>query len=211
MFVPAADALSCPSPGCTRPVFCNHPDSFYRRRRQQTDIVARIGGDEFIVQLINVNVHTVVVLADKILKSLVLSFHIRDHELFVTTGLGICMYPKDDQDTEAMMKKADISMYHAKALGRNSFQFYSTQMDQNASRCFVISNCLRRGMERNEFRLYYQPKMDVGADRCHGEALVRWEHSELGLLSPLEFIRLAEENGLIMQLGEWVLREASCI
>ena len=180
-----------------------------KRSLRETDTVARIGGDEFIVLLINVDLHYVGVLAEKILKSLVLPFHLRDHELFVTTSLGICMYPKDDQDTEAMMKKADIAMYHAKALGRNNFQFYDVQMDQNASRRFVISNSLRRGLEHNEFRLYYQPKIDVLSGRIVAlEALVRWEHPELGLLSPLEFIQLAEENGLIMQLVEWVLREA---
>ncbi|MBC7961689.1 MAG: EAL domain-containing protein [Steroidobacteraceae bacterium] len=180
-----------------------------KRTLRETDTVARIGGDEFIVLLINVDLHYVGVLAEKILKSLVLPFHLRDHELFITTSLGICMYPRDDQDTEAMMKKADIAMYHAKALGRNNFQFYDSQMDQNASRRFVISNSLRRGLEHNEFRLYYQPKIDVQSGRIVAlEALVRWEHPELGLLSPLEFIQLAEENGLIMQLGEWVLREA---
>jgi EAL domain-containing protein (putative c-di-GMP-specific phosphodiesterase class I) len=119
------------------------------------------------------------------------------------------MYPEDDIDTESMMKKADIAMYHAKALGRNNFQFYDNQMDQNASRRFVISNSLRRGLEHDEFRLFYQPKVDVVSGRIVAmEALVRWQHPELGLLSPLEFIQLAEETGLIVQLGEWVLREA---
>lgn len=180
-----------------------------KRILRETDTVARVGGDEFIVLLLNVDRQYVAALADKILKSLVLPFHLRDHELFVTTSLGICMYPEDDRDTEAMMKKADIAMYHAKALGRNNFQFYDKTMDQNASRRFVISNSLRKGLENNEFRLYYQPKIDVVSGRIVAmEALVRWEHSELGLLSPLEFIQLAEENGLIMQLGEWVLREA---
>lgn len=180
-----------------------------KRTLRETDTIARVGGDEFIILLSKVDVHAVGVLADKILKSLVLPFHLRDHELFVTTSLGICMYPEDDQDAETMMKKADIAMYHAKASGRNNFQFYNAQMDQNASRRFVISNSLRRGLERNEFRLYYQPKIDVLTGRIVAmEALVRWEHSELGLLSPLEFIQLAEESGLIMQLGEWVLREA---
>jgi EAL domain-containing protein (putative c-di-GMP-specific phosphodiesterase class I) len=121
------------------------------------------------------------------------------------------MYPDDGQDTEDMMKKADIAMYHAKSLGRNNVQYYDDDMDQNASRRFIISNSLRRGLEQNEFRVYYQPKVDVASGRIVAmEALVRWEHPELGLLSPVEFIQLAEENGLIMQLGEWVLREA-CI
>ncbi|MFH1026645.1 MAG: EAL domain-containing protein [Pseudomonadota bacterium] len=180
-----------------------------KRILRESDTVARIGGDEFIILLLNVDKHAVGLLADKILKSLVLPFNLRDHELFVTTSIGICMYPDNDQDADSMMKKADVAMYHAKALGRNNSQFYDEQMDLNASRRFVISNSLRRGLEHDEFRLYYQPKIDVLTGQIVAvEALVRWEHPELGLLSPLEFIQLAEENGLIMQLGEWVLREA---
>lgn len=181
-----------------------------QRTLRETDTVARIGGDEFIVLLANTGQRDDVTnLVEKLMKSLALPFHLRDHELFVTTSLGGCMYPEDDLDTEAMMKKADIAMYHAKALGRNNFQFYDNQMDQNASRRFVISNSLRKGLEQNEFRLYYQPKIDVSSGLIVAmEALVRWEHPELGLLSPLEFIQLAEENGIIVQLGEWVLREA---
>lgn len=183
-----------------------------KRTLRESDTVARIGGDEFIILLLNVHDRNEVsLLADKILKSLVLPFTLGEHELFITTSLGICMYPDDDQDTEAMMKKADIAMYNAKSRGRNNFQFFNEEMDQNASRRFVISNSLRRGLEQNEFRLYYQPKVDVITGRIVAmEALARWQHSELGLLSPVEFIQLAEESGLIMQLGEWVLREA-CI
>ena len=182
------------------------------RSLRETDTIARIGGDEFIILLSSVKDHNdVVTLCDKILKSLVLPFILRDHELFITTSLGVCMYPDDGQETEDVMKKADIAMYHAKALGRNNVQFYNDDMDQNASRRFVISNSLRRGLQNNEFRVYYQPKVDVASGRIIAmEALVRWEHPELGLLSPTEFIQLAEENGLIMQLGEWVLRE-SCL
>lgn len=183
-----------------------------KRTLRETDTVARIGGDEFIILLSSVNDRNDVAgLADKILKSLILPFKLRDHELFITTSLGVCMFPDDDQETEEMMKKADIAMYHAKSLGRNNVQFYNNDMDQNASRRFVISNSLRRGLEQNEFRVYYQPKVDVASGRIVAmEALARWEHPELGLLSPVEFIQLAEENGLIMQLGEWILRE-SCL
>lgn len=181
-----------------------------KRTLRETDTIARIGGDEFIIILSNVGHRAEVSqLADKILKSLALPFHLRDHELFITTSLGICMFPDDELCTESMMKKADIAMYHAKSLGRNNSQFYNNQMDQNASRRFIISNSLRRGLEHDEFKLYYQPKVDVSSGAIVAmEALVRWEHPELGLLSPVEFIQLAEENGLIMQLGEWVLREA---
>jgi len=181
-----------------------------KKTLRETDTVARIGGDEFIILLSSVNDRSDVShLADKILKSLVVPFKLRDHELFITTSLGVCMYPEDGQETDDIVKKADIAMYHAKSMGRNNVQFYNNDMDQNASRRFVISNSLRRGLEQNEFRVYYQPKVDVVSGRIVAiEALVRWEHPELGLLSPVEFIQLAEENGLIMHLGEWVLREA---
>jgi diguanylate cyclase (GGDEF)-like protein/PAS domain S-box-containing protein len=183
-----------------------------KRTLRETDTVARIGGDEFIILLSSVKDRAdVTILCDKILKSLVAPFALRDHELFITTSLGVCMYPDDGQETEDVMKKADIAMYHAKSLGRNNVQFYNDDMDQNASRRFVISNSLRRGLENQEFRVYYQPKLDVLSGRIVAmEALARWEHPELGLLSPVEFIQLAEENGLIMQLGEWILRE-SCL
>lgn len=183
-----------------------------KRTLRETDTVARIGGDEFIILLTSVKDRDDVdLLSDKILKTLTLPFNLREHELFISTSLGACLYPDDGQATEDMMKKADIAMYHAKSLGRNNVQFYNDDMDQNASRRFVISNSLRRGLEQKEFRVFYQPKVDVPSGRIVAiEALVRWEHPELGLLSPVEFIQLAEENGLIMQLGEWVLRE-SCL
>jgi diguanylate cyclase (GGDEF)-like protein/PAS domain S-box-containing protein len=181
-----------------------------KRTLRETDTVARIGGDEFIVLLSSVKDRgDVVSLADKILKSMAQALKLRDHELFISASLGVCMYPDDGQDADEMMKKADIAMYHAKALGRNNVQFYNDDMDQNSSRRFTISNGLRRGLEKKEFQVYYQPKVDVTSGRIVAmEALVRWEHPELGLLSPVEFIHLAEENGLIMQLGEWVLRES---
>lgn len=183
-----------------------------KRTVRETDTVARIGGDEFIILLSHVNDRNdVSALADKILKTLIIPFKLRDHELFITTSLGISMCPEDGQDTEDIVKKADIAMYHAKATGRNNVQYYNNDMDQNASRRFVISNSLRRGLEQNEFRVFYQPKVDIATGQIVAmEALVRWEHPELGLLSPAEFIQLAEESGLIMQLGEWVLRE-SCM
>ncbi|MBI5483624.1 MAG: EAL domain-containing protein [Deltaproteobacteria bacterium] len=183
-----------------------------KRSLRETDTVARIGGDEFIILLSSTSGRTDISnLSEKLIGSLSLPFHINEHELFVTASIGICIFPDDADDLDEMMKKSDIAMYHAKALGRNNFQFYNDQMDQNASRHFVISNSLRRGLEHDEFRLYYQPKIDVVSGRIVAiEALARWEHPELGLLSPAEFIQLAEENGLIVQLGEWVLRE-SCL
>lgn len=177
---------------------------------RETDTVARIGGDEFIILLVNVaDQDDIQHLADKLLDELMQPFSIRNHELFVTSSGGICVYPDDEEDVEIMVQKADIAMYHAKALGRNNYQFYAYDMDQNASRRFTIANTMRKGLDRNEFRLYYQPKLDVSSGRIMAmEALVRWQHPHLGLLAPSEFIQLAEESGMIMELGEWVLREA---
>ena len=177
---------------------------------RETDTVARIGGDEFVVLMLNVADRAdISSLCDNLLIELGQPFTIRNHELFVTTSGGICTYPDDEEDVETMMQKADIAMYHAKALGRNNIQFYNDNMDQNASRRFTIANSMRRGLDRGEFRLYYQPKLDVSSDCIVAtEALVRWQHPELGLLAPTEFIQLAEESGLIVDLGEWVLREA---
>ena len=177
---------------------------------RETDTVARIGGDEFIILMVSVAGRSDIQhLADKLMDGLMQPFSIRNHELFVTTSGGICIYPDDDQDVENLMQKADIAMYHAKALGRNNYQFYANDMDQNASRRFTIANTMRKGLDRGEFRLYYQPKLDVLSGRIMAmEALVRWQHPLLGLLAPNDFIQLAEESGLIMELGEWVLREA---
>jgi len=177
---------------------------------RETDTIARIGGDEFVILMLNVDDQADVrLLNDKLLQEFAQPFMIRNHELFVTTSGGICIYPDDEDDVETMMQKADIAMYHAKSLGRNNIQFYNDSMDQNASRRFTISNSMRRGLDRGEFRLYYQPKLDVSSDCIVAtEALVRWQHPELGLLAPTEFIQLAEESGLIVELGEWVLREA---
>lgn len=177
---------------------------------RETDTVARIGGDEFVVLMLNVADRSdISSLCDSLLIELAQPFTIRSHELFVTTSGGVCTYPDDEGNVETMMQKADIAMYHAKALGRNNVQFYNDSMDQNASRRFTIANSMRRGLDRGEFRLYYQPKLDVSTDCIVAtEALVRWQHPELGLLAPTEFIQLAEESGLIVDLGEWVLREA---
>lgn len=177
---------------------------------RETDTVARIGGDEFIILMINVvDRADIQHLADKLLDELMQPFSVRNHELFVTSSGGVCIYPDDETDVETMIQKADIAMYHAKALGRNNYQFYADDMDQNASRRFTIANSMRKGFDRKEFKLYYQPKMDLASGRIIAmEALIRWQHPLLGLLSPTEFIQLAEESGLIMELGEWVLREA---
>jgi diguanylate cyclase (GGDEF)-like protein/PAS domain S-box-containing protein len=177
---------------------------------REVDTVARIGGDEFSVVLVNLN-HLVDAeqVAAKILKTLAKPVQADEHEIFITTSIGISLYPNHDDNPEGLLKKADAAMYQAKAQGRNNYQIYDHSMDQDAERRMTLENGMRRAIEREEFRIFYQPKIDAASREITAlEALIRWEHPDLGMLSPADFISLAEENGLIIPIGEWVMRRA---
>ncbi len=176
---------------------------------RRMDTVARLGGDEFVVLLTDVTLEGASEVARKILDVVARSFQFNEHELGVTPSLGISIYPQDGRDFETLLKHADTAMYRAKDAGRNAFQFFTSEMNEAALERLMLENSLRQGLERGEFILYYQPQVNVRSGQIVGaEALVRWRHPKIGLVPPGKFIPAAEISGLIVSIGEWVLRES---
>lgn len=177
---------------------------------RQDDTVARLGGDEFSVLLNDIeSEQDVSQLAQKILNGLEKPFDVDGRELFMTASIGISLFPNDGEEPGALLKNADIAMYKAKDLGKNNYQFYSADMSARAFQRLTMENSLRRAMEREEFRLFYQPQVNIETSEITGvEALIRWQHPDLGMVSPNDFIPLLEETGLITQVGYWVISTA---
>ncbi|RKZ88615.1 MAG: hypothetical protein DRR19_12345 [Candidatus Parabeggiatoa sp. nov. 1] len=174
----------------------------------KTDTIAHFGGDDFTIVLENIY-HTKEVeqFAQNLLHKMQAPFDLNGHETFVTASIGISVYPSDSQDVETLLKNADAAMYSAKKRGKNNYQFVTAQMNRIFHNRLVMETQLHHALERDEFVLYYQPQMHLGSGNIVGaEVLLRWQHPEKGLMLPYTFIPLAEETGLIVALGEWVLR-----
>ncbi|MGF7033213.1 diguanylate cyclase (GGDEF)-like protein/PAS domain S-box-containing protein [Paenibacillus mucilaginosus] len=174
------------------------------------DIIARMGGDEFMFMLPGIRlVSEVTRRVEDILKLFHLPFNMNGYEFHITASIGIAMYPDDGLDIEMLMIHADTAMYKAKERGKNQYLLYSSEMQTRSHEKIRMETSLRRALENNEFVLYYQPQIDIRSGKVKGvEALVRWQHPERGIVSPYEFIPLAEETGLIIPLDQWVLRSA---
>ncbi len=173
--------------------------------------VARIGGDEYMLLLPEVtSVEEVVKLAQQVIEIIRPSFHLNEQEVNLTASLGVSVYPNDGDDAESLLKDADTALGRAKQQGRNNYQLYTPSMHVEAFGRMVLENSMRKALSREEFIVHYQPLVDIRSRHVIGmEALVRWQHPDIGLVSPVEFIPIAEGNGLIIPIGEWVLR-TSC-
>ena len=177
---------------------------------RETDTVCRQAGDEFLLILPDLaELEFVSLVANQLIEQMGQPFTIDSNALSISCSIGVAIYPEDAQDVETLVKNADVAMYNAKQSGRNTFRFYDENMNTLFKELLRIRNDLARAIENNQFLLHYQPQLDLATNTiCGAEALIRWQHPELGMVPPNRFIQVAEESGMIAQIGEWVIREA---
>lgn len=177
---------------------------------QDGDSIVRLNGDQFVLILTDISdKQSMEYIANKIITTLSNPFYYREHEIFISTGIGISYYPDHGDHIEMLLRKADTAMHHAKEKGKNHYQFFSADMNMEPINQILLENSLRNALNRSQFIVHYQPQVELSTGKiCGVEALVRWNHPDKGMVSPLEFIPLAEKTGLIVPLGEWVLRTA---
>ena len=178
--------------------------------KNNSDYLARIGGDEFTFIIPDISDKRITTgIAERILKIFKEPFEILDREVFISTSIGIAFYPDDGDDVETVLKNADTAMYKAKEKGKNTFQYYSPDMNQRAKERIKVETKLRYAIRNSDLQLYYQPQYNIDNDEMTGmEALIRWDDKEMGLVSPKDFIPLAEETGMIIEIGDWVINSA---
>ncbi|MDP2370641.1 putative bifunctional diguanylate cyclase/phosphodiesterase [Rhodoferax sp.] len=177
---------------------------------REEDTVSRLGGDEFIFLVHDIDAQHAAHLAQKLLDVVAEPYRIEPYDLNVSGSIGIALYPDDGDDLETLFKNADAAMYRVKQEGRHGYRFFTAEMQTRSARHLQLVNALRQALERDQLRLHYQPQVSLGDGRIVGvEALLRWTHPELGQVPPAEFIPAAEDSGLIMPIGEWVLRHAA--
>jgi predicted signal transduction protein with EAL and GGDEF domain len=179
-------------------------------KKHTENYLARIGGDEFTFIIPDISDKKITTgVAERVLSLFKEPFQISDREMFISTSIGIAFYPDDGDDLESLLKNADTAMYKAKEVGKNTFRYYSSDMNKEAKARINIENKMRYAIKNNEFQLYYQPQYNIDKGQLTGmEALIRWEDKDLGFVSPVDLIQLAEETGIIIDIGEWAIHTA---